>query len=386
MSNIREYFSRYWQGVKNHLLPELANELQTISERHGHLIKVLDILRIEDHIKGKLYSTGRPRADRAAIARSFIAKALFNITTTEMLLDRLRSDVVFRRICGWEKRKDIPDSSTMSRAFKEFADANLASNVHIMVVKEFIGDALLGNIARDSTEIEAREKATKKDKTMAICEKGVQTSVRRRGRPKKGEERPKEPTKIERQLAMSYEEMAKQIPTYCDVGSKLNSKGHIESWIGYKLHIDTADCGIPVTCFISSASTHDSQVAIPLMTKTATNFNYLYDLMDSAYDAKSIRDYSKKLGHIPIIDRNYRRLTEERDDNLQEARRQRFIRVFDSTTIRYKARTVAERTNSRLKDEFGARHIRVRGASKVFSHLMFGVLALTADQLIRLIS
>ena len=37
-----------------------------------------------------------------------------------------------------------------------------------------------------------------------------------------------------------------------------------------------------------------------------------------------------------------------------------------------------------LKDEFGARFVRVRGAAKVMTHLMFGVLALTVDQLLRL--
>ncbi len=47
-------------------------------------------------------------------------------------------------------------------------------------------------------------------------------------------------------------------------------------------------------------------------------------------------------------------------------------------------RTVAECSNARLKDEFGARHLRVLGASKVMGHLMFGVLALSADQLVRL--
>ena len=39
-----------------------------------------------------------------------------------------------------------------------------------------------------------------------------------------------------------------------------------------------------------------------------------------------------------------------------------------------------------LKDEFGGRHVRVRGASKVMCHCMFGVLALTADQLVRLVT
>ncbi len=51
---------------------------------------------------------------------------------------------------------------------------------------------------------------------------------------------------------------------------------------------------------------------------------------------------------------------------------------------RYKERTVSERVNARLKGEFGASHIRARGAAKVMAHLMFGVLALTVDQWLRL--
>ena len=45
-----------------------------------------------------------------------------------------------------------------------------------------------------------------------------------------------------------------------------------------------------------------------------------------------------------------------------------------------------ERVDARLKDEFGGRQIRVRGAKKVMAHLMFGVLALTADQILKLVS
>lgn len=52
--------------------------------------------------------------------------------------------------------------------------------------------------------------------------------------------------------------------------------------------------------------------------------------------------------------------------------------------IRYNERTVAERSNARLKDEFGANTLRVQGATKVMGHLMFGILALAADQLMRL--
>jgi hypothetical protein len=52
--------------------------------------------------------------------------------------------------------------------------------------------------------------------------------------------------------------------------------------------------------------------------------------------------------------------------------------------LRYHERTASERLNSRLKEEFGARHVMVRGHKKVSLHLMFGIIALFADQLLRL--
>lgn len=56
-----------------------------------------------------------------------------------------------------------------------------------------------------------------------------------------------------------------------------------------------------------------------------------------------------------------------------------------NNAIRYRERSGVERTNGWLKDEFGGRNVMVKGASKVFSHLMFGLLVLSVDQLIRLI-
>ncbi|GFP40558.1 hypothetical protein HKBW3S47_02255 [Candidatus Hakubella thermalkaliphila] len=53
--------------------------------------------------------------------------------------------------------------------------------------------------------------------------------------------------------------------------------------------------------------------------------------------------------------------------------------------IRYNERTVSERINSRLKEEFGGRNVKVRGAKKVSLHLMFGIIALFADQLLMLV-
>jgi hypothetical protein len=114
---------------------------------------------------------------------------------------------------------------------------------------------------------------------------------RKRGRPCKGEVVvAKEPRRLQRQAGMSLPEMLADLPTACTVGSKRNAKGHVENWIGYKLHIDVADGDIPVSCLLTSASLHDSQAAIPLASITAGRLTNLYDLMDSAYDAPEIKE------------------------------------------------------------------------------------------------
>ena len=177
--------------------------------------------------------------------------------------------------------------------------------------------------------------------------------------------------------------MLAELPTACDVGCKKNSKGYKETWNGYKLHLDVACGQIPVSCVLTSASVHDSQVAIPLMTMTGARIAYLYDLMDAAYDAAAIHDHAKALGHMPIIDRNFRTQHEAKAECAREVERMKLIHMPDPDDVIFDFRTMAERINARLKDEFGARFVRVRGAIKVKCHLVFGLLALTVDQILR---
>ena len=156
------------------------------------------------------------------------------------------------------------------------------------------------------------------------------------------------------------------------MGTKKDSKGYKHSWIGYKAHLDVGDGGLPLTVVTTSASLHDSQVAIPLAKLTAERVCGLYELMDAAYDARQIYETCESLGHKPIIDRNPRR---------------KGVIPFDpATKRRFAERTTVERVNARLKDEFGGRQVRVRGYEKVHLHVMFGIIALFADQLLKLIT
>lgn len=207
---------------------------------------------------------------------------------------------------------------------------------------------------------------------------------RKRGRPKKGEVVEKELTRLERQTKMTLEEMIDDLPKDCDICKK-NSKGHTETWIGYKLHIDTVDGQLPISCVLTSASTHDSQVAIPLAEISQERVVNLYDLMDAAYDTPAIKDKSITLGHVPIIDTNPRRNKALKEELEAEKKRLDLLNFELPERVRYRERSVAERVNGRLKDEFGGRKIRVRAHAKVFCHLMFGILVVTADQLMRLV-
>ena len=108
--------------------------------------------------------------------------------------------------------------------------------------------------------------------------------------------------------------------------------------------------------------------------------------MDSAYDAAEIRAYSESLGHVPIIDRNPRRDAALKQHLNQEAQVWGELGMVAPEQQRYRERSTVERVNGRLKDEFGGRQVRVRGHAKVLCHLMFGILALTVAQLLRLLT
>ena len=57
----------------------------------------------------------------------------------------------------------------------------------------------------------------------------------------------------------------------------------------------------------------------------------------------------------------------------------------DVPRLIYDFRTMAERVNARLKDKFGARFLRLRGALKVKCCLMFAIVALAVDQIFRVV-
>jgi len=376
-----------WSVIQEELIPELGLEVEGLTPKLEKLIHTLEWARIEEFVPA-WQGIGRPPKDRSALANGFVAKAVLGLTTTVALIERLTIDRALRRICGFSRWKKLPDEATFSRAFAEFAESRLAERVHESLIKAHLGQELIGHISRDGTAIEARERPAKPvpnpvEMPPAAAAQTVfpDTAPRpvapvaplpaKRGRPRRGETRQPKLTRIEQQRSQTLAQMQGDLPRACDRGTKCNAQGYKISWNGYKLHIDTADCGVPVAAILSSASMHDSQAAIPLSHLSAARVTNLYDVMDAAYCSAELREHCKDLGHVPLIDHNPRG-----GEKLE----------FDpAEAVRYNERTVAERMNARLKDEFGGNNIWVKGNTKVMSHLMFGLLVLTVDQLMRLL-
>ena len=406
---LRQQITQFADVLQSKLFPNLEEELGELSESAKRLLSTLEMIPLARFVPSAHGWVGRPSKDRLAIASAFIAKAIYGFTTTRQLLEALHRDDQLRRICGWPVARRVPHESTFSRAFEEFARMELPQLVHEALIRETLGDRLIGHIARDSTAIEARERFPETDEQRAErlgplkakrkqerkmarqqareANPGVPQPGRKRG-PKPGPHKaypggkrpyvPPSDTRLGRQRSMSLPEMLEDLPKQCDIGAKKNSQGNTDYWRGYKLHLDVADGQIPISAVLTSASVHDSQVAIPLATMTTERVTYLYELMDSAYDATHIREQSRSMGHVPIIDPN-RHNTKPLPFQPSGA-----PGLSPAEQQRYRERTMVERAYAREKDEFGGRTIRVRGNPKVMAHLMFGIVALTVDQLLRM--
>jgi hypothetical protein len=398
--NLRQQLTQFNHVLQTGLFPILSEELGALTPSAKRLVATLEMIPLARFVPSSRGWIGRPSKDRLAIASAFVAKAVYGFSLTRQLLEALSRDSQLREICGWKHAWQVPHESTFSRSFAEFARMELPQFVHEALIAETQRERLIGHIARDSTAIEARERFAE-SATLAATEEPAEHAAPARPTPrakrgaKKGKRGPHkrwkggkpqpalpDDTRLSRQRTMSLTAMLEELPKACSIGVKTSSKGYNDYWRGYKLHWDIADGQIPISAVLTGANVHDSQVAIPLMTMSSRRVTYCYDLGDAAYSAGHIQEHSRQLNHVPIMDPPQRVKINCESFIVPKNLSRQFTAA---EAERYKERTMVERANGRLKDEFGGREIRVRGAAKVMAHLMFGVIALTVDQILKLV-
>lgn len=342
---------------------------------HQRIVHTLDWLEMDGLLGYTGRTAGAPQCSRLALAQAFVAKAVLGFERTTQLRSRLLVDSVLRRLLGFETDRALPSESTFSRAFAEFARIGLPARAHEALIRKHLGESVIGHIARDSTAIHARERAQYSAEEVAASKAartgGAPKEPKRRGRPPAGSPPAAPRSRIPAQLLQTPEQALAQLPLLCNKGKKRTAQGHFNTWTGYKLHLDVACCGVPITAALTSASVYDNQVSVPLARLSARRVTSLYTLMDAAYDSEPLRQLERDLGHVPIVAINSR--GRQNPPTLDAAQKRRFGE-----------RTVVERINSRLKDSFGCASMWVKGHAKVLCHTTFAVLAVSVDALMRL--
>jgi len=155
-ANRRELLMQRWNVIQHDLLPELRIEVGALTPKLEKVIHTLEWVRIEEFVTSSWCGIGRPPHERGWLANALVAKAVLGLADTRSLIERLSIDRALRRICGFPLCKKLPSEATFSRAFEEFAENCLAERVHEALVKECLGDELIGHISRDGTAIAAR--------------------------------------------------------------------------------------------------------------------------------------------------------------------------------------------------------------------------------------
>jgi len=206
---------------------------------------------------------GRPLKDREKMLRAFFLKAVYDLPTTKGLIENLKTNPSYRGLCGWECRTEVPSEATFCRAFSVFAKEKVPDAIHAIIVQENDTKKLVGHASVDSTAITGREKACRRNTPkIKLKKKRGRKSNAEKAAMTEAEITEVKTRRLELQPSRTLAENVDDLPQGCDWGGKRDSKGKTSYWCGYKLHLSLGDGGVPLAAILSSASLHDSQVAI----------------------------------------------------------------------------------------------------------------------------
>lgn len=219
------------------------------------ILSQLDFSNILNSL-AQLHATRGPKEhSEFALLYSLIAMQVEQIKTFKKLVDRLKTDPVFRYTCGFNILQPTPSVSTFSRFLTRLSRTDiLEKDFEALVIRAKELGIIDGiNVFIDSTKIDAYEKSKPKSK---LKNDGVSANW----------------------------------------GAKRDTYGNKICWFGYKLHI-LVDCyrDLPLSILLSPASYSDGDYAMPLIKKFLTRYsgvlNPKFYIMDSGYDFQKNYDY-----------------------------------------------------------------------------------------------
>ena len=352
---------RLWRELEQGLFPFMREEIGELDDDFRLFVAVCEAVVDETDFWYAVWrGNGRPPADRLAIAKTMLLKAVLNVKCTKDVVAMLRRDPLARRLCGWSGPLAVPSESAFSRANGEFAKRGITQKWFDDFVRKYLGGERYESASHDSAPVAVRARA--------------QNARRMAGELDPDQPPPPPGWRQEWQRGQTAEVGLAELPTACDWGTKRDAHGKTKHWKGGKIHAVVIGEGIPVAVKYTSASLHDSQAMMPLMKLASGRVDYGFDLADAAYDSLHISEASIELGHVPVIDTNARNGAE--DDRRKMSGTERTV---------YRARSAVERFFSHLLDSHGGRTVFVRDPLKIAQHLMYGILVIAVEQTFRML-
>jgi len=80
--------SHIFNSIQDTLFPWLEEALDPLSEKEQKFVEVISLMNLETHMKAyRRKGKGRKRKNRIGMAKAFVAKAIYNFETTDILID-----------------------------------------------------------------------------------------------------------------------------------------------------------------------------------------------------------------------------------------------------------------------------------------------------------
>jgi hypothetical protein len=109
-------FLRVLQGA---LFPTLPEELGPLTEKHQQVVAALNRIHLEAMIASPCGGVGRPLKDRRAIARAFVAKAVYNFALAQWAArGSCWNDWNVTLLCGGSAAGRASERFPMNRSFR----------------------------------------------------------------------------------------------------------------------------------------------------------------------------------------------------------------------------------------------------------------------------
>ncbi len=138
-----------WGTIQRQLFPTLEEEIGPLTEKEKDLVKIIALLDLPRHLRSYQWQGwGRKPKSRLAICKAFIAKTVYRLETTDLLIEYLKGCTSLRRLCGFESAWQVPSKSTFSRAFTQFSKDQILSDIHNGLIKDKLGDKIVGHISQ----------------------------------------------------------------------------------------------------------------------------------------------------------------------------------------------------------------------------------------------